>query len=158
MAEGLKLDSGIYRIKIVRPDDLGSIGGEYATGQVPQRPVKAFADRPPFSENQIWEVIVNKSNDTGIIKWLPPADEPKEFWSYRQRKDHEPIILDQPKEFSFISVGPNYIIRAVRDGPVGVDYDVGVSEDQTLVLQSVPVNVSIESRPLWQFRAVRPAN
>jgi len=154
---GLKLDSGIYRIKIVRPDDLGSIGGEFATGQGPKRPVKAFADRPPFGENQIWEVIVNKSNNTGIIKWLPPADEPKEFWSYQQRKDDEPIILaDQPKEFSFIGIGPNYIIRAV-DGPIiiGVDFDVGVSEDQTLVLLPFPVNGSIEGRPLWQFR---PAN
>jgi hypothetical protein len=44
MAEGLTLDSGIYRIESLVPSiDLNSdLGGAYATGQGPQQPVRAL--------------------------------------------------------------------------------------------------------------------
>jgi len=142
MAEGLTLDSGIYHIESL------VLGGAYATGQGPQQPVRALQD-----PTQIWEVIV-KPNNTGIIRWVLPGEPGPFGWFYPRLGNGEPIILSiPPKEFIFRRVGETpdlYNILAPNPEP-GVDFYVGVSQDQILVLKSF-LPQDPESRPIWRFR------
>jgi len=155
MTELRPLKPGIYRISSVTVNDPDpGIGGLYATSHSVGETITANA-APPFVHEQNWRVTRDSEGTYFIIAVEPGGTEDHGF-SFREFKEDEPIILDKPKKFviEFFSVPNIYRIRAVQ-GPIGVDWFVGVSEAhgvKDLVLKSFPVvREPPFSAPTWQF-------
>jgi len=147
---------GLYRMRnvpIVDPDF--GMGGMYATGEGPHRPIRAAPEMPPFIERQNWHVRFNGKGY--VINFVELGGSENTGFSYEGLVGPDrPVVLGNPKEWILqpVNTAPNvYIIRAT-DNLIGVDVCVGVSEDNNLVFKFFRPDEPFENRPAWQFFAL----
>ncbi|KAJ1302827.1 hypothetical protein OPQ81_003132 [Rhizoctonia solani] len=143
---------GRYRLRYVPNPDEELVGGLLATElQGRDHPINAAPEGPGFQGRQTWEV--KRAGEGEVhIHYVPRGPE-DDFggigFHYDEDRPHVPIIFSFVSKFSLEHINGNtWRIRPVG-GWVGTDLVVGLSGDNTLLINPYPLDST--SRPAWHF-------
>ncbi|QRW18799.1 peptidase inhibitor clitocypin domain-containing protein [Rhizoctonia solani] len=151
----MSLRPGRYLARFIVEGDQDFVGGMYATGKGPGRPIGLDPNRPEFYGQQQWEFELAPEGGRDVYTI---NSRPGESWSYESENPipEEPIILDGAKLFrvqrSEGSQGGDIFTIASTKSLIGATLYVGAGENQR-VLTFIPVPVIPGAHgPLWEFK------
>ncbi|GAB1519457.1 hypothetical protein RhiTH_002524 [Rhizoctonia solani] len=151
----MSIRPGRYLVRFIGKGDQDFVGGMYATGKGPGRPIGLDPNRPEFYGQQQWvfEIAPEEGRDVYTIN-----SRPGESWSYGFKSPIPggPIILADTKLFrvqrSEGSQGRHIFTIAPTQQPIGATLYVGAGEQRELILVPISVIPDAPPAPLWELK------